>query len=392
MAFLSGTVSFSRHHVAGGAPKRLDDRLLEKLREHRIGTQRVMRADHEEVGWIGGRHLLDGEFDIEKNVLLDCLHCGLRIDVSKIPPERLRAYVQMELDELRRKNGNGHAPGRIKREAVEAARRRADEEIKKGRYRRQRQAPVLLDSRNDVLFLGETRPTALQRVSSLFKETVGKRLEPMTAGYLAYAWAERAGLTRMLEGLEPAPFVRGDGDNGRAEVCWTASDPTSRDYLGNEFLLWLWFTLSERGDTIALPDNTDAAVVMVKQLVLECPRAEMGRQTIACDGPTQLPESRRAVQSGKLPRKAGLIVSRQGAQYEFLLQAETFNVTSAVLPKIDAGGNGNGRGRAFAEERIEQIRHLAETVDLLFAVFLKLRLSSAWPAELAAVRAWLSGE
>ena len=110
-----------------------------------------------------------------------------------------------------------------------------------------------------------------------------------------------------------------------------------------------------------------------------------GKETISAEGPTQLPEARRAIQSGKLPRKAGLIVSRQDQQYTFTLQAETLNVSSAVLPKVET----NGDPRAYFEERVGQVRHLAETLDLLYGAFLKLRLSTDWPALSDRLRAWL---
>lgn len=406
MGLLHGTATFTRFHIVGGAPRRLDDALLEKFREHRIGTGRVKRANHEDVGWIGGRHLFDRDFDLEKNVILDTVHVGMRIDASRVPPDVMRAYTQMELDALVRHggngekngvNGNGHGPrrlARLKREARDAAQARVAQEIKDGRYRSQKQFPLLFDSRGDVLYAGITSPAAIERLHPLFKDTFGKRLELLSAGPIAQRWAEAHGQARRMETLTPSRFT--DLGNGDFRVYWTANHDDERNYLGNEFLLWLWFHLAERSDHITLDDQSEAAVVIVKQLVLECPLAETGKETIVCDGPTQLPESRRAIQAGKLPRKAGLIVSRQGQQYELTLQAETFGVSGAVLPKIEreASGagdeNGNGIGRALMEERVEQLRHLAETIDAVYAGFLKRRLSDEWASELSAMRRWLT--
>jgi hypothetical protein len=385
MSFLSGPVSFSRFHVSGGSPKRLDENLLEKFRTNRIGTRRAITADHEESGWLGGRHLLDAEFELEKNVILDCLHFGMRIDASRIPPDLLRAYVQMELDTLRDGNGHGAIQPKLKRQATDAARRRSEQEIRDGRYRRLRQFPLLWDTRRDVLYVGSTQPAVHERLHALFKTTFNKRLEQITAGYLGYAHAEAHGVNRRIEDLSPARFVKHPDHNGHSNVYWTAHDNASRDYLGNEFLLWLWHTLNTESDTIELPDKTEVAVAFFKQLTLECPWAENGKEVITSDGPTQLPESRQAIQSGKLPRKAGLILSRQGEQYEFTLQAETFNISSATLPKLET----NGDGRAKVEERIEQVRHLSETVDLLFKAFLDRRLASSWQTIHSRMVSWL---
>lgn len=395
MAFLSGSVSFSRFEVVGGSPKRLDDALLDKLRAHTIGKQRVQRPDHVEVGWVGGRHLLDRHFDVEKNILLECLHFGFRIDSANPPADLLRAYVEMELESLVKANGNGHGNGngrffgRMKKEAREAATRRIEQEIKEGRFRRQRQFPILWDTRNNVVYVGATQPGVLERLYPLFKETFGKRLEPLTAGRMSWASAERMGMSRPLESMQPSRFVKHPDGNGHGEVYWTAHDADSRDYLGNEFLMWLWYTLSAESDTISLSDETDAAVVIVRQMMLECPWAESGKETITSDAPARLPESRRAIQTGKLPRKVGLLVSRQGEQYELTLQAETLNVSGGRLPKAEENGNGNGHGRARAEERVEQVRHLSATLDLLFETFLRRRLAADWSGELNKITKWL---
>ena len=173
MALMSGPMTYSRFRVLGGSPKRLDDNLLDKLRAHQIGKQRVIKLNDEEVGWIGGRHLLDREFHVDKNVILDCLQFGLRIDVSRIPADLMNAYVVMEWESLSKSgkpkhkeddaehhegNGNGNGHARLWKQAREAARRRAEAEMKDGRYRRQKQVPVLWDTRSDMLYVAATQP------------------------------------------------------------------------------------------------------------------------------------------------------------------------------------------------------------------------------------------
>ena len=45
--------------------------------------------------------------------------------------------------------------------------------------------------------------------------------------------------------------------------------------------------------------------------------------------------------------------------------------------------------RARLEERINQVRHLLETLDLVYDTFAALRASDAWPKELARMQRWL---
>jgi hypothetical protein len=58
---------------------------------------------------------------------------------------------------------------------------------------------------------------------------------------------------------------------------------------------------------------------LARTLVLECPRGISGNETIHSGSPTQLPEARRAIQAGKFPRQAGLVLVRHDQQNELIL-------------------------------------------------------------------------
>jgi hypothetical protein len=74
-------------------------------------------------------------------------------------------------------------------------------------------------------------------------------------------------------------------------------------------------------------------------------------------------------------------------QYELTLQAERLAVSGAKFPVIEEKNE-----RLRKEERLGQVRHLIETLDLLFEAFLKRRLSVDSSQELEAVRGWLMTE
>src|SRR5208282_4950550 len=117
-------------------------------------------------------------------------------------------------------------------------------------------------------------------------------------------------------------------------------------------------------DTLQLADKSEATVMLSKTLVLECPRGQTGKESITSDAPVRLPEARRAIQSGKLPRKVGMIVVRHDQQYELTLHAETLAITAAKLPASEEDDE-----RARLEARIGTLRHLLETLDLLYDAF-----------------------
>ncbi|SIO66822.1 hypothetical protein SAMN05444166_8235 [Singulisphaera sp. GP187] len=139
------------------------------------------------------------------------------------------------------------------------------------------------------------------------------------------------------------------------------------------------------GDTIKLRDDSEVTVMMAKTLTLDCPLGEHGRDALTTEGPTKLPEAFRAIQAGKLPRKAGLILVRDGLQYELTLQAETLAVSGANLPKPE------GISREDAKPaRIEGLRHLVETLDLLYDAYGRCRTGPEWSGEIGRIRLWLN--
>jgi hypothetical protein len=127
--------------------------------------------------------------------------------------------------------------------------------------------------------------------------------------------------------------------------------------------------------------------MLAKTLVLDCPRGETGRDSVTDDAPTRLPEALRALQAGKLPRKAGLVLVRHAAQYEFTLQAETLTVSGAALPKPEDEGLAPHDVKIA---RIDSLRHLTETLDLLFDAYRRRRVGKSWSKEVDRIKRWLT--
>lgn len=385
MGFFSGRVSFLRFKVDGPAPRLFDQDHLDRLAERQAGRQRLPSADGIETGWTAGEHILDTDFTLAKNIVNDTLTFELRVDTDKPPADLLRAYYAVELKALMHKNPTGQPTARQKREAKESALRRLELEARDGRYRRRKCFPVLWDRLSNEVLFGTTAVTHVDRLCGLFEQTFGYALRCVTAGPRAYYLAELHGRTRVVDDSAPSAFVPGVTP---ADVAWIADD-SSRDFLGNEFLLWLWYHTEVVSDAVTLADGSEVVVMIARSLTLECPRGQTGYETISHEGPTSLPEARRAIQAGKLPRKAGLTLVRHSARYELTLHAETLAVSAARLPPPDEGLTD---ARARLDDRAARLRDLIETLDLLYDAFGQKRFGPAWEAELLAMQKWLKRE
>ena len=233
---------------------------------------------------------------------------------------------------------------------------------------------------NEVLF-GVTSLTHVDRFVSLFQQTFGYGLEPVSAGKRAYELATVR--SQAVDDSRSSAFIPGVSVD---DVAWIPDD-TNRDFLGNEFVLWLWWFSDTVSDTIKASDESEITFMLARSLTLACPRGETGTNTIKHEGPTRLPEAKRAVKSGKLPRKAGLILVRNCEQFEFMLHAETLGVGSAKLPRP---ADDVTQARAKLEDRVRAIRELNSSIGLLYAHFIGIRLGKGWIDTLPKMQKWLA--
>lgn len=375
MSFLSGSVTFLRFKVGGRPPRLFDDTHLQALADHAIGRERVASADGTQAGWAAGLSILDTDFTPEKNVYPDALAFDLCVETDKLPADKLKAYYEVELKALSKDNPSGRPSARQKREAKEAARDRLELEAKDGRFRKRKLVPCLWDLKANELLFGATSLTHVDRLTSLFEQTFGVELEAVTAGRVAREAARFADFA-------PAEFVHGKTPS---EYSWCPGENCT-DWLGNELLLWLWWHTDRESDTLTLADGSDCTLMIARNLRLDCPRGQTGVDGFKHEGPARLPEALRAVRSGKMPRVAGLTLVRHDRQYELTLHAEAWAVASAKLPPADD----DATGRALAEHRLDAARDLRETLDLLFAAFLKVRCGDRWFEVLDEMREWLA--
>ena len=373
MSFLSGKVTALRFQIEGPKPDLFGPEHLERLGIFRAGRQRIASDDGIEVGWSAGGHILDTTFELEKNLVNDALCFELRVDTDKLPADKLKAYIAVEQEAILKGTTQPRLSARQKKETREAATDRLEEEAKDGRFKKSKCVPVLWDRPTNTVLFGATSFTHVDRLCRLFQQTFGYSLTALTAGWPA---------PRNIEST-PAAYIPGVSAE---DIAWIIGD-TNRDYLGNEFILWLWYYANAVDDTIKLADGSECTWMLARDLRLDCPRGLTGSDTFSHEGPSRLPEAKRAIQSGKLPRKCGLTLVRHGEQYEFALHAEKFIIGSAKLPPMPEDVI---ESRAMLETRIAQIRDMQETLDHLYAKFLGIRFSTGWsPGVLPKIQGWL---
>ncbi|NUQ63708.1 MAG: hypothetical protein HUU20_14620 [Pirellulales bacterium] len=384
MGFLSGRITYESFRIDGSSPGQFGPEHIKTLERFAIGKVETAAIDQPDVGFLAGEHLFDLDFGLEKNVIADALHFAVRIDTNQIPAAVRRAWLQIELAALAADNPSGRPTKAQRQEARDAVEARCEEEARSGKFRRMQQFPVLWDARTNLLYFGGTSSAAWEQCSDLLSRAFALELERLTSGHRAQRWAREAKRRKAMEDVVPSSFHPGDS---QAEIAWWNSESGNFDYLGNEFLLWLWWRLETQSDTITLPDGSELTAMLARTLSLQCPRGESGKETISAEAPPRLPEAAQAIRSGKLPRKSGMVLVRYGDQYELVLQAETFSVSGARIQAQESPGAAESRG--IFEDRVENLRGLGETLDLVYGAFCERRIGKHWSGDLEQIRRWL---
>lgn len=403
MSFHSGRVSFVRFQVnhADKPPTAVTQALLDTLSEHAFTDTPVGTPDEIESGWTTGQHLFDLQFTFDKNGFGNALLFALRIDTNRVPGDVRQAYRLMHEQSLAATNPSGFISKAQKKDAREAVEHQIHEELASGKYRRSKLVPLLWDLQRSQLYCAAAGNTVQEQLASCFRTSFNADLTPLTAGSLAGQWLREWGKGRDYEDLRPSPFTvpppeaRSDGDDAAAPadlstppVPWAASAVDVKDFLGNEFLLWMWWvteTAEGQVDVKTKDLNALVALVLDRTLEMDCAWGATGKQTLRGAGPTRLAEAGDALRTGKWPRKAGMILSDGQQQWELTFQADRLAVSAGLLPPIETANS----PRELLEQRLTLTRDLSRVVDGLYETFLRRRVSSSWASDRQKIHEWI---
>ena len=385
MGFESGSITFRRFAVVGSHPQQVTEEILARVAEHALEPGEF-GVEEVEYGWNGGRHIYDDQFTFENNVYNDCLLFALRIDTNKVPGVVKKAYTLIEEAALAKKNPSGFLSKAQKKEAKETVNQKIEEDMKSGRFRRSKLIPLLWDLPQQTVY-ASVGGANFEKLAEIFERTFKCDLQPLSAGSLGQRLLVDAGKRRDYEDLKPTRFAYGpEGEGQHPDYPWVAKGPEPKNFLGNEFLLWLWHHADAKDGEVVTQAAGAVALLFDRALDLDCTYGATGRDSLRGNGPTRFPEAKDALRTGKVPRKAFLTIHAQGNQFDFNFNPEQFALASTKLPEVEDAEN----PRALFEERITLLRDLSKTVDGLYQTFLQARASSGWEGQTTAMRKWIA--
>jgi hypothetical protein len=365
-------------------PKSPDQGLLDKLESHALREQEFGVPEEIEYGWSGGRHVFDAQFSFEHNVFADALHFALRLDTNKVPGELKKAWQMMEEEAVAKDNPSGFISKNQKREVKDTLRRKVEEDLRSGKFRRSKLLPILWDLPTQTLLCPATGKS-FEKLAEIFERSFGLDLQPITSGSLGLRLLGPKARKRDYEDLRPTRFVMGpEGEGQVPDYPWVAKGAEPKDFLGNEFLLWLWHEADARKSVVDIGDR-QVTVFIDKSLDLDCAYGQTGKDSLRGDGPSRMPEARDALRTGKLPRKAGLMLDMNKQQFTLTLSGDSLSISGAKLPDVEEADS----PRVLFEERIALMRDLCKSLDGMYETFLNIRTSPNWEGQVSTMKRWI---
>ena len=290
----------------------------------------------------------------------------------------------MEQEAVASTNPSGFISKNQKRDVKDIVARKIEDELRTGKFRRSKLLPVLWDIPAHMIYCAASGKS-LEQLMELFERTFGLPLMPLSAGSLAMRLLDSTGRRRDYEDLRPTRFVPGpEGESQWPDYPWVLKGPEPKDFLGNEFLLWLWHEVETKDGAIQI-EAGEISILFDKSLDLDCAYGQSGKDASRTTGPTHMPEARDALRTGKLPRKAGLVCEASGMMFALTFNPESFATHALKLPDIEDAAS----PRVVFEERIALIREFCKLTQAMFDTFLRLRGGSGWENQVSKMRRWI---
>jgi hypothetical protein len=160
------------------------------------------------------------------------------------------------------------------------------------------------------------------------------------------------------------------------------------EFLGREFLVWLWFKSETNDGRFSLGEAGNAELWFDGRIVLQPDEDERDDKVICLGETSRLREARFALAEYKTITEAKIRLGLGDNEWSFILDSTWMNFKSFKTPKVMQDNEKDPEGLFY--EKFYLIEQALSAMDTIFSSFIKLRLSSDWgETELPALLQWI---
>jgi hypothetical protein len=161
-------------------------------------------------------------------------------------------------------------------------------------------------------------------------------------------------------------------------------------FLGDEFLTWLWYVIDNRFDRLQSLDPDLVSLHIGNRMVLQNRKPNEGIETITIKGDhADLDEAVLAVKKGAMVAEIHLIYATGDHEWTFTLKGESLNISNLKTPESTPRESADEM-EGTVIDRLYFIERITRLVHGLFQRFIRIRITDNWQqTELPAIRKWI---
>lgn len=161
---------------------------------------------------------------------------------------------------------------------------------------------------------------------------------------------------------------------------------TTHGFLGEEFLLWLWFRYETDGGEFTLPGGRVVGIALDDLLQFAPHSDDEHTQTLRHGLQTRAPEARTALRQGHRLSHARLLIAEGSRQWSVTLHGAEMRFGGVKLPE-DAEDCESAEDHTG--DRVCNWIALHEIVGALYGLFLRVRVGEGWKQEADRMAVWM---
>lgn len=148
-------------------------------------------------------------------------------------------------------------------------------------------------------------------------------------------------------------------------------------FLGDEFLTWLWYLIDNHSEELMKADQQLLALEIGNRIVLENRRRDsLERITIKGDQ-AGLEEGLLALKKGALVTELNLVYRQADKQWQFNIKGESLNISNLKIPDI-ARPETKADLEGYILEKLYLYQMVIDFIEATYKRFIRLRVSNAW--------------
>jgi len=161
-------------------------------------------------------------------------------------------------------------------------------------------------------------------------------------------------------------------------------------FIGEEFLTWLWYTLEQDSRLLQRIDPDLAALEIGNRMVFENRYRKDNEERVTIKGEeANMDEGLLALRKGAMVTEVNLVYRSGDQEWRFNLKGESLNLSSLRVPET-----GKIETREDIEGAVIEKTYLYDKIitimNALFRHFIKLRVSNEWSAQIVpGMRRWI---